>query len=539
MKKFFSLAVSTLLSLATLTSAAQTMVETPATVTAATVFLGGAELSFRGKVSVPAGPAQIVFTNVPARAQAATLQVTASAEITILSAAFSLNYLAAAPEQARVRALRDSVDILSQALKKIQGQRHVVKQQSEMLQANKSIVGENVGLSVDQLVRVYDYFSQKMNELMLADLELEQKEKKTSDRLKKLQQQLAEQNARLERPVGTVVLQVSSAAARNAEFFFSLFVPDASWKPVYDVRVRQVNEPVAFVYRAQVQQSTGVDWPQVRLTLSTGNPALSATGPVLRPWYLNIYVPPIQPLTHPDAQIRTRKEAAISLQADTVVSPITQALTAADFTSVVQTQLTTEFQIAVPYTIPSDGKAHHVTVQEFKLPATFYYYAIPKIDRDVFLVGTVTQWEELNLLPGQVHIYFKGSYVGHSFIHPHLTRDSLNFSLGRDPEVVVERTLAKEFSKKSLWSDQVRQTFAYTFTVRNNKSERIQLRVYDQYPISQNSRIEVQLEDASGALVDRIEGKLTWLFSLNPHESRTWRLAYMVKYPRNEIIDGL
>src|SRR6185369_6366737 len=72
-----------------------------------------------------------------------------------------------------------------------------------------------------------------------------------------------------------------------------------------------------------------------------------------------------------------------------------QNSTAAEFTSVLQTQLTTEFDISIAYDIPSDGKAHLIAIQDYELPAMYRYYAVPKLDPDAFLTADISDWEDL------------------------------------------------------------------------------------------------------------------------------------------------
>ena len=70
-------------------------------------------------------------------------------------------------------------------------------------------------------------------------------------------------------------------------------------------------------------------------------------------------------------------------------------------------------------------------------------------------------------------------------------------------------------------------------TLRNNKKSAVKLNVVDQYPVSTDSEIKVELTESSGALVHAATGKLTWNVTLQPGESRTLRIAYEVKYPKD------
>lgn len=497
----------------------------------ATVFLQGAELNFEATASLSSGMNDVVITDLPRNTNPSSLQVSAMAEVTILSASFRLNYLTEPEEHPAVRKLRDSIELMTNHIRLLQGQRSTVKGLQELLQANREVGGENTGVQLEQLSRVYDFYQQRMTELTKQQLELEDKEKKAADRLKRLQQQLGDISQKLQQPVGQVVVAVASPAARTVRFSLSLVTPDAGWAPVYDLRVKDISAPVQISYKASVQQQTGTDWKEVRLKLSTGNPSAGAAGPRLLPWYLDFEQPRLvqQELMAPSA---TRQKEGRYDHRD-------EMSTAAAFTTVRQTQLAVEFDIALPYTIISGSKPQLVSVQEYQLPATYRYYCIPKLDDDAFLKAAVSGWEALNLLPGPAHVFFEGAYVGQTLVDVSETGDTLSILLGRDRSLVVKRETLRAFAKTQFLGDNVRKSYTYAISVRNNRKEAITLELMDQYPISQNSRIEVTLEENGGAHVNPTTGQLTWLLQLEPNQEKQVRFAFSVKYPKGRPPAGL
>ncbi|WP_316772794.1 mucoidy inhibitor MuiA family protein [Pedobacter frigiditerrae] len=58
-------------------------------------------------------------------------------------------------------------------------------------------------------------------------------------------------------------------------------VNNAGWYPSYDIRAKDVSSPIELVYKANVSQSSGEDWKNVRLALSSGNPTTNSTKPSL------------------------------------------------------------------------------------------------------------------------------------------------------------------------------------------------------------------------------------------------------------------
>src|SRR5436190_20050737 len=99
-----------------------------------------------------------------------------------------------------------------------------------------------------------------------------------------------------------------------------------------------------------------------------------------------------------------------------------------------------EFDIKLPYSIPSDGQRHLLAIQSKELPAMYRHFLVPRLDREAFLVASVTGWESLNLLPGSANIFFEGTYVGQTVLNPAVLNDTLNLSMGRDHGVTISRT---------------------------------------------------------------------------------------------------
>ena len=75
--------------------------------------------------------------------------------------------------------------------------------------------------------------------------------------------------------------------------------------------------------------------------------------------------------------------------------------------------------------------------------------------------------------------------------------------------------------------------------MKNNKKETINLKLKDQYPISTNEKIQVELLEDSKAEVNTETGILTWNTTLKAGESKKYRLSYKVKYPKSEVIENL
>ncbi|MDR1502664.1 MAG: mucoidy inhibitor MuiA family protein [Prevotella sp.] len=202
-------------------------------------------------------------------------------------------------------------------------------------------------------------------------------------------------------------------------------------------------------------------------------------------------------------------------------------------TAQVENQTAVEFEIKIPYTVKSDNKNTIVEVDRYELPADYEYFAIPKINKDAFLLANITDWEKYNLLEGEANIFFENTYIGKTILDTRYVSDTLSISLGRDKNILVSRDKVKDFNTKKFLGSKKEDTRAWKISVRNNKSQTIKFVILDQIPVSTATEIEVNAENLSGADLNTDTGEVKWKMELNPSAKKELELKYKVKYPKD------
>ncbi|WP_224485419.1 mucoidy inhibitor MuiA family protein [Robertkochia aurantiaca] len=203
----------------------------------------------------------------------------------------------------------------------------------------------------------------------------------------------------------------------------------------------------------------------------------------------------------------------------------------------VRNQTTVDFKIDMPYSVPSNNQGKTVEMTRYSLPATYRYYAVPKVEREAYLLASISDWEQYDLLAGEANIFFENTYVGKTLLDTRYASEELELSLGRDKNVMVNREKDRDFSDKRFIGSRKEETRRWKITVRNNKPSTINLVVLDQAPISRLDEIKVDIEELSGGQLDESTGIVTWELSLAPSETKELILEYTVTYPkRNTVI---
>lgn len=539
---------------------AQAEIQGKSKIEAVTVFLRGAQVTRSGDASLQKGKNTLYFRGLGEGINPRSIQVSAPGNLILHSVVHEINYLDRTAESPKVQKLQDSLDIIKDLMEEINIEHGLLEKEKNLILKNQVIASKEQGLNVEELQKISDFYRSRLSEIYEKQLRHNRSTEKFNRRKQAISQQLNELNAKRNRPSHDIKVVIEASQAQAANLSFSYLVDQmAGWVPSYNLRAKDTNSPISLEYRADVWQNTGIDWENVDLTLSSGNPNLGGTKPSLSPWYLYVQQPrPAMVLSEVTVASKKRSEAPApsydesyaedaeeeayggeDMIADSFSYDAKEGLTLADYTTVSEGATTAEFKIALKQSIPSNGKAEQVTVQISDLPAFYQHFAVPKLDLDAFLTAGVTGWEGLNLLPGNARIFLEGTYVSEAMLDPAYTADTLKLSLGRDKKVVIERNQLKDFNKVRTIGFNRERTFAYEIKVRNTKEGPVDIILEDQLPISQDKDIEVKQIELSGAKLDEATGKLTWNLKLAKAETQTIKLIFSVKYPKNKYVPNL
>jgi uncharacterized protein (TIGR02231 family) len=500
-----------------------------------TVFLSGAQVTRNASTTLEPGSSILAFKNLPSSINPQSIQVEGRGAFTILSVQHTINYLQSPAKTKEVQRLQDSLILLQDQLATEKVMLSACQEQEEFLKANKQIGGSNTGVNINDLKLASDYLKNTLAETGKQKIRINRTIIQLSEKITRINNQLNTLNS-TNKPTSEIMVTVSSAARTGAELQISYLVNEAGWAPEYDLRATDISKPVDITYKAGVYQSSGEDWDNVKLSLSTGNPSQGGTKPEIQPWFLDFYQ---QVYLKKDKSLRSvtaKSEAPAAYAMEEVAVEDAAAGSIADFTTVVEAQTTTEYEIGVPADVPPDGQPHQVEIKKATLPASYAYYCVPKLDPDAFLVARISGWEELNLLSGPMNLYFEGTYVGQSQLDAGSTRDTLEISMGRDKNINVKRERMKDFTSRQVIGGNRKDVRGFEITVRNRKKQDIDLVLEDQLPVSSNKEITVETVDISGASLNKENGKLVWKLKLAPADSKKLKLVYEVKYPKDRQV---
>ena len=159
----------------------------------------------------------------------------------------------------------------------------------DVLKQNRDIKGEQTGLSVTELQKLMDYYAAKSIELENTIAQQTDKKNKTAELANKIEEQIKEEEKKNISTAGRLTLQLNAAMPVKADFTISYIARNAYWTPFYDLRADNTQLPLKIFYKAKIVQTTGIDWKQVKLSLSTATPEQKGNAPELQSWFLGLY----------------------------------------------------------------------------------------------------------------------------------------------------------------------------------------------------------------------------------------------------------
>lgn len=509
--------------------------------TQATIFLNGAELQQQATLRLQKGQNEVRLEGLSPNADKQSVSVSLNGGAVVAASEYSIDYLTRPKMAERVTALQDSVKKTEQQLAAVENDIQVNKQMRELLQSGvtHTMEASEQTLSTETMEKNLKYYQQRGQQLFSEATTLNQRKTKINERLTALKNQLKQENSQNRQRSGVLTLTIQAATAANVTASVKYYTSSARWTPFYDMQVSKVGQPIDLTLKAQIAQTTGLDWQNVHITLSTGTPSRSNSVPELQPWRLY----EVQPVQTSRMNYKAEKRAMRSepmlmaeMAYDAAVEEEYEPQSMASYVEQTEQSLMTEYAIKLPYTIEGNGKEQTVTISEQKINDVEYrYQVVPKLDKTAYLTAEIKGWEQLNLLNGKANLIVGNTYFGQTTLNTASTQDNLQLTLGDDPQITVKRELLNEQSKRKTVGQNRQATQTYQIVVRNNKKEAVKLTLKEPYPVSSAKEITVEPGEQTTTPTEQNKntGILTYDLDLQPGEARTITVSYTVKYPKD------
>ena len=503
------------------------------------VYPDGAQVWRKGQVNAYPETRALTFSGLPGAIRPESVRVTASgsARIKILGVETITEYLEA-EQLPEVKKLLDEIAVLETEIAKIKGQEAILDSQEKFLNSFGAALGGQVVkeltsgrpdiAGVDKFI---DYLGARLQVIQKSRLENSQKAAEKQAKLEALRKKLQEIMPARSREEKRVKILIEVAQAGKLEVNLSYAVGFARWVPVYTIKALPESAEIELTVAAVVTQKTGENWDNVRLILSTSKPTAGNQPGQLYPWYLDFAQPRMM-----KALSRDKMEAKATLEPEEA-----PAMAYEETAEIVETWAGVNLEVKKTWSLPSDGLERRVPIDSQKLPATFDYLSVPKLQELVFLRSGIKNTLSFPLLPGRADLFISQDFLGSMNLDFVPVNDELKLFFGEDRQLKVKRELVKrEKSGPGFLGKNERINLVYKITLENLRNRLVEVELQDQIPVSQNSRIEVKDIKIFPPPVSRDEkGILTWKIKLEPGQRQEFSLEFTVEYPKDTKIIGI
>lgn len=252
-----------------------------------TVFIDKAQVTRQKAVELNAGITILKFINLSPFIDAKSVQVKASGDVTVLAVNHQQNYLDKMDRPKELQDLDKLRETIDSKIKQENTYLSIIKEELSFLQENRALGGRNEQISITNLQQVSDFYSNRLTALKLKEIERNNTVEDLNKQETNILNQIKTLSSKKEFPTGEILIKVDAKKNGNFSFELSYVVSNAGWFPSYDIRAKNINEPVQLIYKANVKQDTKEDWNNVKLKFSSSDPNVSGIAPELRPYFLN------------------------------------------------------------------------------------------------------------------------------------------------------------------------------------------------------------------------------------------------------------
>lgn len=338
----------------------------------------------------------------------------------------------------------------------------------------------------------------------------------------------------------SLVVRLSEAKAGSMTISYQR--DNAGWRPGYRASLDSAASRVDLERLATISQSTGEDWSNVKLTLSTSQPRLSPTGREPQPWLLTYY-PPQPPMAYaapapvaaaPAGSMRMSKQKVEVTGSANKANPDYEV-------TELQGVFATEFEVPGKVNLASDGRATSVTLSSLALPVTQHLRVTPRLEKFAIVMAEAARPD--GVWPaGNMQLFRDGGYIGATQWNVQEGEKAL-FSFGRDDLIKVSLDpVAGKTGSKGIFGSRASSVRADVLSVVNRHKTPVELLVFDSSPVSTSEEVKVEALFDPKPFTDTWEqrrGVVAWKKTLAAGATARFQVEYKIDYPKEGLVSGL
>eukprot|EP00118_Oscarella_pearsei_P000562 m.5253 g.5253 ORF g.5253 m.5253 type:complete len:601 (+) comp12617_c0_seq1:69-1871(+) len=545
------------------------------------VFRDRAEVCRVVEANVPQGDSEILLTSLPSTIDEESIRVEGFGAVSINEVAFVRREeksepikeeadTAEEPDEVRrmktnLEKLRKDKEGVSDELRRTKEQRVALHEFADNVvdQAKGRHLSELVsGGSLDGIGRFHEMYDTQSTSLDESMIDLEGKDKELEEKI-----QIEEKKLRKKKPVDSqphveeireLSVLLHAEEPGSIELHISYVVTNAKWTPQYDIRVESETKNMEIVYFGVIEQSTGEDWKDAKLSLSTAMPSVGGSAPELATRHLRIVHASMAAASLAKSASLMKKSSGFSLRGSFRKKKKERRSNYRDSDSdsddlqlpstvILESITSATYEVKRKTTIPSDKTGHKVSIDVIPLKPEFEHESAPRLSAHAFLKAKVKNSSRYAFLPGQANVFLDGNFITKSSVSAVSPGEEFGCFLGADRAVKVTYKPFREYQiQTGIVSKSSVVIYHQIIGVQNTRSDVCKIKVSDQLPRSTEDRIKVKLVEPEirkpehGQMSNpRLNefNNIEWDLMLKPNDKRELTFKYSVDSPFGKKIE--
>lgn len=351
------------------------------------------------------------------------------------------------------------------------------------------------------------------------------------------------------------ILVNSKADDTEINLTISYIVYRASWSPKYDIRAFGKDKKLIINYYGMIKQSTGEDWTDTKIFLSTAMPSVGGNVPEI--FTENVGVKPkyTRPLmaksiafnAMPARSFKKKSQMSSNMSIqdeceDLCYSAMPMEEMVAEVVAIPEIGSSSTFEIPRVATIPSDNDAHKVSIGIINLQPEFEYESVPRKANHAFIKAKVINDSQYAMLAGPANVFLDNNFVAKTEIKSYSPQEEFSCSLGVDPGVRITYKPVKKYKTQTgMLSKYSLTTFEQVIEVKNTTANSIKILVKDSIPLSNDEKIQVKLIEPvtknSSKFVLNKQNILECNLQLDKGKSEDILIKYTIEHSNSDVLD--
>ncbi|MCL9808363.1 DUF4139 domain-containing protein [Flavobacterium luminosum] len=259
-----------------------------ATIKEVTVFSNAAQINSEALVNLPKGNTLVKITDLSPYVNQNTIQISGLKDLSILSIGFETVFYPKRATSEKLNLLQKEIDLKTREIALLRSQIKGLEEEETILTQNKNLSSSQQSVTLEKILIHSKHYRERVPVIKMEIFDISKKIESLEKDLSAMLLEKNKINNEEKEQKGEILLKLynpNETASFNLNIKYN--VSNAGWVPSYEIKAKNTQDALQFAYKAQVYQTTGENWNDVKLILSTANPTNSNEKPTLESHYLN------------------------------------------------------------------------------------------------------------------------------------------------------------------------------------------------------------------------------------------------------------